>query len=145
MKENHLAKWLNNELTEAELEEFRNSPEYASYVRILRAADIASGPDFDVEKALQDIHARKAGKVPGVIRLNPWNKLLRLAAVLAFIFALSVVYLSTLDVPGTQSGQKWYFRMIQKSCSMPVRRSHIPKGTGTRNARSPWKGKPFFR
>lgn len=97
MKENHLAKWLNNELTEAELEEFKNSPEYASYVRILRAADIARGPDFDVEKALQDIHARKAGKVPGLIRLNPWNKLLRLAAVLAFVFALSVVYLSTLD------------------------------------------------
>lgn len=97
MKENHLAKWLNNELTEAELEEFRNSPEYASYERILQAADIAHGPDFDVEKALHDLKARKAGKVPGQIRLTPWTKLLRIAAVLAFVFALSVVYLSTLD------------------------------------------------
>ncbi len=97
MKENHLAKWLNNELTEAELEEFRNSPEYASYERILQAADIAHGPDFDVESALHDLQARKAGKDPGHIRLTPWTKLLRIAAVLAFVFALSVVYLSTLD------------------------------------------------
>ena len=97
MKDNHLAKWLNNELSEAELEEFKNSPGYASYERIVKAAEEIGSPDFDVEKALKDLEARKAGKAPGVIRLNPWKKVLRIAAVIAFIFALSLVYLSTLE------------------------------------------------
>jgi ferric-dicitrate binding protein FerR (iron transport regulator) len=97
MKENHLAKWLNNELSEAELEEFKNSPGYASYERIVKAAEDLGSPDFDVEKALKDLDTRKAGKASGVIRLNPWKKVLRIAAVIAFIFALSLVYLSTLE------------------------------------------------
>lgn len=97
MKENHLAKWLNNELSEAELEEFKNSPGYASYERIVKAAVDFGGPEFNVEKALKDLEARKAGKAPGVILLNPWKKVLRVAAVIAFIFALSLVYLSTLE------------------------------------------------
>ena len=35
MQENYLAKWLNNELSEAELSEFKKSDEYATYQRIL--------------------------------------------------------------------------------------------------------------
>jgi len=50
MQENYLAKWLNNELTEVELAEFKKSDEYASYKRILEATNTLEAPDFDVEK-----------------------------------------------------------------------------------------------
>ena len=51
MQENYLAKWLNNELTETELAEFKNSDEYASYQRILEASSTLEAPDFDVDDA----------------------------------------------------------------------------------------------
>jgi len=97
MKETKLAKWLNDELSEAELAEFKNSPEYATYQRIREAMATARTPDYNVEEALEEVRARKAGGVPGVVRLNPWRKVLRVAAVLALIFSISFLYLNTLD------------------------------------------------
>jgi transmembrane sensor len=97
MKENYLAKWLNNELSDAELAKFKSSPEYAGYQRIIEAADSAKAPDFDVESALEDLRARRTGRTGAVIPLRPWKKVLRVAAVVALIIGLSVVYLSTRD------------------------------------------------
>lgn len=96
MKENYLAKWLNNELTEAELADFKNSPEYASYKRILEATEGAAGPDFDIEKAYDDLQQKKSAAAP-VVRLNPWKNILKVAAVITLIFTLSIIYLNTLD------------------------------------------------
>ncbi len=97
MKENYLAKWLNNELSEAELADFKKTPEYASYMRILEAVDTAGAPDYDVEKALSEVRERKSARVPGVIRMRPWRKVLRAAAVIALLFGLSLLYVNTLD------------------------------------------------
>ena len=44
MEDNYLAKWLNNELSKEELEEFKKSGEYASYQRIVDAADQLEAP-----------------------------------------------------------------------------------------------------
>ena len=59
MQENYLAKWLNNELSEEELAAFKRSEEYASYQKIVRAADALEAPSFDMEKALGDLKARQ--------------------------------------------------------------------------------------
>lgn len=97
MKENYLAKWLNNELSETELAEFKESPEYAAYHRIVEAADSASAPDFDVEKALEELQARKTGPAPRVVRLKPWKTVLRIAAVLVLMAGLTFIYLNSRD------------------------------------------------
>ena len=97
MKENYLAKWLNKELTEAELAELRKMPEYASYKHIIEALDSAQAPDFDVESALADLQSRKTVPPVKVVRLNPWNRILKVAAVLVLIFGLSLIYINTLD------------------------------------------------
>jgi transmembrane sensor len=97
MKENYLAKWLANELSETELEAFKKTPEYASYKRILDTSAGLRAPEFDVDKALAAIQARKAGEQRGVVRFVPWKKILQAAAVAAFFIALSVVYVSNLD------------------------------------------------
>ncbi len=59
MQENYLAKWLNNELTEAELAEFKKSETYASYQRIVDATDTMEAPDFDIEGALMEVKNRR--------------------------------------------------------------------------------------
>ena len=47
MQENYLAKWLNGELTEEELADFKKSDAYASYVKIRTASENLEAPDFD--------------------------------------------------------------------------------------------------
>ncbi len=97
MQENYLAKWLSGALSKEELEEFKNSKEYASYERLKAASDSLAGPDFDVDQALERLHAERIGQAPKVIALNPFKKFLRVAAVIAVLLAGSYFYLSTLD------------------------------------------------
>ena len=59
MQENYLAKWLNNELSEEELARFKESKEYASYLKLRKATDKLVGPDFDMEKAWEDLNKQK--------------------------------------------------------------------------------------
>ncbi len=97
MKENYLAKWLNNELSEAELAEFEKTAEYATYKKILAVTDTMKAPDFDVEKALEDLRNKQPQKSGKVVQLNPMRKVLRVAAAIAVIFLVSYFYLNSLD------------------------------------------------
>lgn len=96
MKENYLAKWLNNELTDAELTEFKKTPEYASCQRIIEQAAALQQPDFDPEKALEEVQRQKEGPVR-VIRLKSWKRFMRVAAAAAVLITVSLVYFNTLD------------------------------------------------
>lgn len=98
MKENYLAKWLNNELTEAELTEFEKTAEYATYKKILDVSSDLEAPKYDVEKALEDLRNNRPEKEVRVIRMSPMKKVLRIAAAIAVIFAVSYFYLNSLDV-----------------------------------------------
>lgn len=97
MQENYLAKWLSGELSQEELKEFKNSEEYASYERLRAASDALSGPDFNVDQALERLKTEGIGQTPKVISLNPYKKFLRVAAVIALLLTGSYFYLSTLD------------------------------------------------
>ncbi len=97
MQENYLAKWLNNELSEAELKEFKNSEEYASYMRILEASSLLEAPEFDAEKAWKDFQDHKKDRSIKVVRLRPYQKLMRIAATVAVLFVISYFYINSLD------------------------------------------------
>lgn len=97
MQENYLAKWLNGELTGAELEEFKNSEAYKSYQRIADTAAQLEAPHFDREKAYRAIRARKATPSPKVVQMRPRSRVWSIAAAVAVIFAASYFYISTLD------------------------------------------------
>ncbi|SMC63427.1 FecR family protein [Cellulophaga tyrosinoxydans] len=98
MQENYLAKWLNNELTKEELEVFKNTDEYASYKKIADASSKLQAPNFDIDKALNDsIANRPTSKDVKVIRLNPFKKLLRIAAVVLVLVTGSYFYYNSLD------------------------------------------------
>ena len=85
MQENYLAKWLNGELSEAELPEFKNSDEYASYAKLVEVSGQLEAPKFDMDKALQRLKDERIEGAPKVIVLNPFKKFLRVAAVIAIL------------------------------------------------------------
>lgn len=97
MQENYLAKWLNNELTETELAEFKKSDEYMSYQRILEATNTLEAPDFDVDNAFEALKNKRTLQESKVVQLKPFKKFLRVAAAVAVIMVGSYFYLSTLN------------------------------------------------
>ncbi|MBQ4914147.1 FecR family protein [Maribacter sp. MMG018] len=98
MQENYLAKWLNGELTEAELKVFKESEEYATYKKIRDTSEKLQAPDFNMEKAWESIENHRVQKAPKVITLAPFKTFLKIAAVIAVLIAGSYFYLSTLGV-----------------------------------------------
>ena len=97
MQENYLAKWLNNELTEEELLEFKKSDEYASYNKIKEATKHLKAPKFDVEKAYEDFKNASLTKETKVIALNPFKGFIRVAAAIAILLTGSYFFINSLD------------------------------------------------
>ena len=97
MQENYLAKWLNNELTEEELTEFKKSAEYASYQRIIEASKGMEAPNFDVDQAWTSFKGTTLEEETKVVPLHPFKSFLRVAAVIAVLLGGAYFYLNTLD------------------------------------------------
>ena len=97
MQENYLAKWLNNELSEEELAEFKKSAEYASYQRIIAASEQLEAPEFDVDLAWSTFKQNTNAPSTKVVALHPFRQFLRVAAVVAVLMAGAYFYLSTQD------------------------------------------------
>ena len=97
MKENYLAKWLNNELSEEELSAFRKTPEFETYQRIVRTASELSAPDFDVEQALSGVRQARQAPKGRVVRLTSYRSLWKVAAALIVLLGISYFYVNSLD------------------------------------------------
>lgn len=97
MQENYLAKWLNGELSEEELTEFKKSESYASYQKLKEVSGTLKTPEFDVDQAWNTFKDRELGDTPKVITLNPFKQFLRVAAVVAIMLGGSYFYLNSLD------------------------------------------------
>ena len=97
MQDNYLAKWLNDELTDAELAEFKKSEAYKTYQKIKATASQLESPEFDMDKALESIDQTKTVKETKVFILSPFKRFFRVAAVIAVLLAGSFFYLNTLE------------------------------------------------
>lgn len=97
MQENYLAKWLNNELNDKELEDFKKSKEYASYKKIADASSRLEAPAFDIDKALIDSKNSRLKTEVKVVPLNPFKKFIRIAAAILFLVGGTYFYLNSLD------------------------------------------------
>jgi len=97
MQENYLAKWLNNELSETELAEFKNSDEYAAYKRIVDAASALESPDFDANAAFEKLKPKHSLDHTKVIQLNPFRKFFKVAAAVVLLIAGTYFYVNSLD------------------------------------------------
>jgi len=97
MQDNYLAKWLNDELTEAELAEFKKSEAYETYQKIKESTSMLESPEFDMDKAWSSLEYNKLNKQPKVFTLNPFKAFIQIAAVIALLLAGSFFYLNTLN------------------------------------------------
>ncbi|HSN49103.1 MAG TPA: hypothetical protein VLR29_10095, partial [Flavobacterium sp.] len=89
MKENYLlAKWLNDELTEAELADFKADPAYEKYEKIKNYSAHLDVPDFDAEKILEKVVGQKKTTAKVVPLYKNW--LFKVAAV--FVFSLGITF-----------------------------------------------------
>jgi len=89
MEKNYiLAKWLNNDLTEEELAEFKASPDFEKYEKIKNYSAQLKVSDFDEAKVLENIISHKK-VTPKVIPLYK-NWMFRVAAIL--VLALGVTF-----------------------------------------------------
>ena len=86
MKQNYfLAKWLNNEITEAELKNHLSEEEIRAYKKIISASNQLETPAYNAEEALEKIKLKHSKSK--VKRLSFINFFYKVAAVLAIIVA----------------------------------------------------------
>ena len=97
MQENYLAKWLSEELSEAELSEFKKSDAYASYNKLKEVSSTMEAPKFNADQAFQKLMDERIGAAPKVVALHPYKKFLRVAAAIAILLTGSYFYVNTLD------------------------------------------------
>ncbi|MBS9461785.1 FecR family protein [Flagellimonas sp. 389] len=97
MQENYLAKWLNGELSEDELAEFKQSDAYASFIKLKEVSGTLVAPEFDVDKSLMELQNERIGNAPKVITLNPFKKFLRVAAVIVVLLTGSYFFVNSMD------------------------------------------------
>ncbi len=104
-----LAKWLNNEMSDKELQDFMLTPEYVTYNKIKEYSGQLAAPEADIDALYQNIiHNKHKAKQPKVRKLNPW--LPRIAAML--ILALGATfffYASHTTTQLTAAGQRGSF------------------------------------
>jgi len=94
MQENYLAKWLNNELSEEELAEFKKSAEYASYQKIAEASQELEAPEFNTEHEWNTFKERELSQDTKVVPIHPFKPFLRVAAVIAVLLGGAYFYLN---------------------------------------------------
>lgn len=101
MQEDYLAKWLNNELSDAELLEFKKSDAYATYQKIKDTTSRMESPDFDMDQAWEHLESQRQKEEPKVITLSPFKSFLRVAAAAVIVLGGAFLYLNSLDTSVT--------------------------------------------
>ena len=101
-----ISKWLNNQLTARELEEFKKTSDYRAYRGIVENATRFQRPEFDEQKGLQDLKQRlSAPKETPVKKLN-YSSFYRVAAILVVVLASGLFFwLSRPEVISTQNSE----------------------------------------
>ncbi|MFL9844881.1 FecR family protein [Flavobacterium rhizosphaerae] len=111
-----LAKWLNDEMDEKELEEFMSSPEYATYSRIKEFSAQLTAPEGNIDSIYQKIkeqRQRPVKQVP-VRKLSAW--LPRIAALFIIAFGLAwFFYTSHTTTQVANAGKRTTFMLPDNS------------------------------
>lgn len=147
MKKNRLlAKWLNNDLSEDELAEFKASPDFEKYQKIKNYTDHLELSDLDENAMLSNILSQKK-VAPKVIPLyKKW--MFRAAAI--FVLALGITFALKFFVPQTETanfGEKTTFSLPDNSQVVLNSGSEIKykKWNWDNNRRLELKGEAYFR
>lgn len=104
-----LARWLNDELNDDELKAFKESEEYATYMRIRAGAELIDSPAFDQKALLDKIRQEKSLNIGPVAsgRKKLWIYSAAASILLLMSFAIySIFFSNNLTTYETTVGQK---------------------------------------
>ena len=147
MKKNRLlAKWLNNDLSEDELAEFKASPDFEKYQKIKNYTEHLEVDDLDENSMLSNILSQKKTDSKVVPLYKKW--VFRAAAI--FVLALGITFVMKFFVPETQTanfGEKTTFSLPDNSEVVLNSGSEInyKKWNWENNRRLKLKGEAYFR
>ena len=147
MKKNRLlAKWLNNDLSEDELAEFKASPDFEKYQKIKNYTEHLEVDDLDENSMLSNILSQKKTDSKVVPLYKKW--VFRAAAI--FVLALGITFAMNFFVPETQTanfGEKTTFSLPDNSEVVLNSGSEInyKKWNWDNNRRLKLKGEAYFR
>jgi transmembrane sensor len=147
MKKNRLlAKWLNNDLAEEDLAEFKASPDFEKYQKIKKYTEHLEVDDLDVNAMLSNILKQKKATQKGVPLYKKW--MFRAAAV--FVLGLGITVALKFFVPQTQTasfGEKTTFSLPDNSEVVLNSGSEInyKKWNWDNNRHLELKGEAYFR
>lgn len=88
-----ISKWLNDELNERELEEFKKTSDYRLYKDIVENAAKFERPRFDEQKGLQDLKTRLSTPKETRVKKIDFSKYYKIAAVLVVIISSGIFFL----------------------------------------------------
>ncbi len=88
-----ISKWLNDELTARELEDFKKSPDYHAYKDIVENATHFKRPEFDTSKGLKDLKERLSNQPETPVRKLNFTSLYKVAAVLVVVITSGIFFL----------------------------------------------------
>jgi len=115
MEENHiLSKWLNNDLTEAELVAFKADPDYEKYEKIKKYTAHLEVPDFNDTKILEHVISHKKTTPKVIVLYKRW--LSTVAAIL--VIGLGITFIMQNFATQTQyaaNGKKTTFSLPDNS------------------------------
>jgi ferric-dicitrate binding protein FerR (iron transport regulator) len=100
-----LARWLADELTEAEKLQFESSEEYQDYLQIIESVDQLEAPSFDGKAVLQSIQQKQQQETPKVRKLRT-SWVYAAAAVVVFFVSFSYFYLNASEIITTDFGEQ---------------------------------------
>tara|TARA_R110001583_G_scaffold34335_2_gene115456 strand:+ start:308 stop:1210 length:903 start_codon:yes stop_codon:yes gene_type:complete len=146
MKENYfLAKWLANEISETELKKHVSEEELSAYKKIIVGTNKFEVPDFNAQKALEKIDL-KASK-PKVKKLNFYNFMYKVAAVIAVIFASYYFIENNTQNYTTALAEKISFELPDNSTVNLNAASEVSfkKGNWEKNRKLTLDGEAYFK
>lgn len=89
-----LHKWINNTISESELETFKKRPEYQELVALYKSTDNIEGPKLEKDKVLQNILSapkeKNIQKKDKVFKIPTWTKLLVAACFIGIVGYLMI-------------------------------------------------------
>ncbi len=141
-----LSRWLNNQLNDSELDEFKNHPDYALYQRIAMKSEELVVPKYNKEKLYSRVQKEISEPIKGKVR-NLYTKLsIGVAASIAILFTVFQLFNSGTTYT-TNYGEQMAVNLPDGSEVLLNSKSEISfnESTWSTNRMIELKGEAFFK
>lgn len=133
LNNNFLARWVSEELTSAELEEFKKSKDYSIYKRINESSQLLEGPDYNKDKVFENVLEEINTKTQTRVRKFIPNIFYKVAASAVILFGILYFLNNTTTTYATAYGEQLKVTLPDNS------RVHLNSNSELKFDKSNWK------